>query len=373
VHLLVGTFVSTKFMSIFAFLFGLGAALQYRSIRAAWPGASGGDDGPPSPAPAAADSPAAWATAVYRRRLRFLLAVGVAHGVLLYYGDILAFYALCGLLLSLDLASRPRQLVRHALLWWGAAAVLITLAALLTEAVRYLTEAEPASIPLDSLHRFATYASAGFLAQIGARAADYASVLVSSLLAAVPQVMGLFVLGVLAGRLGWLVRPQRHRRVWRAATWIGLAALPLAAWGAWLNFATMLREPGYPAATGYVVQFFGSALACLYVAAFVRWRDRRPVAACIRWLAPAGRMPLTNYLLQSVAMGFFLSGWGLGWAPELGKAQLAALALAIVAVQLPLSRWWIGRFGGGPMERWWARVTYRPLSSSASTLTQAPR
>ena len=77
------------------------------------------------------------------------------------------------------------------------------------------------------------------------------------------------------------------------------------------------------------------------------------------WLAPAGRLALTNYVAQSVAMGLLLSGWGFGLAASLGRTELALLALAIVAAQLIASRAWLARFGEGPMEALWRRSTYR--------------
>ncbi len=100
VYLLIATFVSTKFLSLFAFLFGYGFALQMKSLRRA----HGERD----------------ARRAYRRRLVFLLAIGVMHGTLLYFGDILTTYALCGFVLLLYAASRPRVLARHASRWlWG--------------------------------------------------------------------------------------------------------------------------------------------------------------------------------------------------------------------------------------------------------------
>ena len=78
----------------------------------------------------------------------------------------------------------------------------------------------------------------------------------------------------------------------------------------------------------------------------------------ILWLAPAGRMPLTNYLLQSVVMGALLSGWGLGWGATLARAELALLGIAIALVQIVLSRLWVAHFGSGPLETLWRRVTY---------------
>jgi uncharacterized protein len=90
----------------------------------------------------------------------------------------------------------------------------------------------------------------------------------------------------------------------------------------------------------------------------VRLQRQPSISRLIAWLAPAGRMPLTNYIAQSVAMGLLLSGWGLGLGASASRAELALLALAIVAVQLVASRAWIGRFGEGPLEAVWRRATY---------------
>lgn len=350
-HLLVGTFVSTKFISIFAFLFGFGAALQFRSMaRRGFP-AQGGRPGETTRVHAA--------KSVYRRRLKFLLAVGIAHGLLLYHGDILAFYALVGFVLVRFLPQRPAAILRATIVCWILAALLMIAAAAFAEAARRWTADDPRMVPPEALRAFEIYVEGSYLEQLPQRFADYASVLTSLAVVSVPHVLGLLLLGVLAARLGWIARPQRHARLWRAATWIGVAAVPIAVFGAWMNFETMAREPGAPSAIGYTLQFFGAALACLYVAAFVRLRDAPPVAAAIRRLAPAGRMPLTNYLLQSLAMGALLSGWGLGLGDAFTRVQLALAALAIVAVQLAASRAWIARFGQGPVEAWWRRVTYR--------------
>lgn len=363
-HLLVGTFVASKFISIFAFLFGLGAALQFRSIRRTL-----------APAAPAAPVPVAAAQAVYRRRLWFLLGVGLAHGFLLYHGDILAFYAVCGFILVYYLPQRPALLVRATVRWWIAAAALVAAATLLSESVRrrVSTGGDPSLVPLEALRAFTTYTGAGYFEQFMTRASDFWSVLESMLIVSIPHIVGLFLLGLLAGRLGWIARPGRHERLWQAATWIGLAALPFAAYGAWLNFETMLRHPGDPGTIGYLLQFFGSAVACFYVALLVRLRSVSPAAAMIRWIAPAGRMPLTNYLAQSVLMGLLLSGWGLGWGAEMNRVELALLAIAIVAVQWTASRWWMKHAGAGPMESLWARATYRAGSGSSSTFNQTPR
>jgi uncharacterized protein len=81
-------------------------------------------------------------------------------------------------------------------------------------------------------------------------------------------------------------------------------------------------------------------------------------------------MPLTNYLLQSIAMGALLSGWGLALAPRLGYAQTAALALAIFFAQVVLSHWWLRHFGQGPLERAWRKWTYSGMAPPAVLRTE---
>lgn len=340
VYLLIATFVSSKFLSIFAFLFGLGFALQWRSLRRRWSGAD--------------------ARALYRRRLWFLLLLGLAHGALLYYGDILATYALVAFLLLLYAESRPAALVASTARWWLGHALLVVAGTVVFEGLRQALppEGDPAQVPDWALERLALYTQGNCVELVGPRVADYLSVLGSTVVLGVPQIMGLFLLGAIAGRLGWLAHPQRHAQVWRAATRIGLAALPFAAAGAWLNFQAFRDSPGDPTSVGVAFQSKGALVACLYVATFVRWQQQPATRRLIAWLAPAGRMPLTNYVVQSVIMGLLLSGCGLGVGAALGRAELALLALLIVAVQVVASRAWIARFGQGPLEALWRQATY---------------
>ena len=89
VWVLTHVFFDTKFMSIFSTLFGAGMALM--AERAASRGAS--------------------ATGVHYRRQFWLLLLGLAHAHLIWYGDILVPYALCGFLLYSLRGLKPRKLV----------------------------------------------------------------------------------------------------------------------------------------------------------------------------------------------------------------------------------------------------------------------
>ena len=103
----------------------------------------------------------------------------------------------------------------------------------------------------------------------------------------------------------------------------------------------------------------GPVLAAGYVAALMlagpfmlRWLGA--------WLAPVGRMALSNYLLQSLIGTWLLQGPGLGWGASLRPAEMLGLVLVIMAGQVLLSRYWLRHFRQGPMEALWRRLARLP-------------
>ncbi|MFM7295021.1 MAG: DUF418 domain-containing protein [Burkholderiales bacterium] len=75
-------------------------------------------------------------------------------------------------------------------------------------------------------------------------------------------------------------------------------------------------------------------------------------------LASIGRMALTNYLLQSLAMSVLLMGYGFGLA-NVGQFNLAIMAVGVFVGQTALSQWYLRNHAQGPMEAMWRRYTYK--------------
>jgi uncharacterized protein len=335
-YFLQATLFEGKFYPIFAFLFGAGMVLQMRNLQRRL----GAD-----------------AAAAMQRRLLVLFALGLAHGLLLYCGDVLSAYAACALVFALLAPARLRALGLFVRRSWALAALSLfvpLLAAIALDGV-----ADPASIPASAVGAHDVYAHAGFLPQLRQRSADEAWQQATSVLTFWPQVVALFGLGALAARLGWLRHPERHGALWRRAWRIGLlAGLPLALLGAYLSVQRARLAPGADPQWDALAVGAGSLLAMAYVAAAVQVRGHPWARATYPWLACVGRLALTNYVLQSLLMAVLLSGWGLGLGATATRAQLAGLALLIFAGQVPLSRWILARFDQGPLEAIWRRCTY---------------
>src|SRR3546814_5275768 len=81
---------------------------------------------------------------------------------------------------------------------------------------------------------------------------------------------------------------------------------------------------------------------------------RRP----LMWLAPMGRMALTNYLMQSLILSLVFHGYALGQYGNIPRAQQMLLSAAILAFQCVFSALWLKAFRFGPMEWLWRCFTY---------------
>src|SRR4030095_9965646 len=78
----------------------------------------------------------------------------------------------------------------------------------------------------------------------------------------------------------------------------------------------------------------------------------------LAWLAPVGRMALSNYLLQTIICVLIFYGYGFGWFARVSASTATLMALAIFLFQILLSALWLKYFSYGPMEWIWRQLTY---------------
>jgi uncharacterized protein len=352
---IVNTFFAGKFNSIFSFLFGLGFTIQL--TRAAERGTA--------------------LTSVYVRRIAILFAIGVAHALLVWDGDVLHMYALLGLLL---LAIRRVS---------DKTVFALLLAAFLLPGARSAYSAitqEPWPIPRESMparyeeetriFQSGTYAEQvdmryrvlkevyGFAAQLRGVLFFYCSLLMTMLF------------GFYVGRHRIIQDlPQHIPWIKRVMVWSLVIGLAAAAGGATIF---MIMEPtGRASMLGFVGGFLFTIqrpLLCLFYVASIALLSLRSE----RWrrafspLAIVGRMPLTNYLMQSLIFTTLLYSWGVGLYGRVGPAACLALTAIIFAVQVIYSRWWMARYRFGPLEWLWRGATYGRFPSMRPERSSAP-
>jgi uncharacterized protein len=349
----VNVFFSGKFNSLFSLLFAIGFTIQLERLEQ-----RAGND-------------ARW---IYVRRLLVLFAIGIAHAIFLWDGDVLHMYALLGIVLMFlrNVSDRAIVVLVALLLLVPAARSLFLLlftgpeltAARLALRQEYFTTAAAAlgsGSYFDAVAHHLWSLRREYFSALGLEAVillGYALFLVTMLI------------GLLAGRHRWLQRAAENPALLRRVQWWALGIG--ITFGIAQAVASRYIEPSVPSVwfivlrTGYSVSRV--ALMIFYVAVIVRLAMH---PRWLRWLTPlaaAGRMPLTNYLLQSALCTAIFYGWGLGYWGEIGAALQLALAFAIFFVlQVPLSLWWFRHFAYGPMEYLWRLASYgrRPSAQLA--------
>jgi uncharacterized protein len=291
---------------------------------------------------------------LYARRLSVLLVVGFAHLFLVWFGDILHTYALAGFGLLLLRRARTEVLVGLGLilsLFSFLAADLYlaghpALDARLAEADRWGRAARWAIWQGGDYGRYVAN-------MVEAVWREYLSAPLFPALTA--TALGRFLLGAAIFRLGWLAEPERARRLARRGLpWLLPVGLILA------GVQPLIEATGWPTSDvqrdviGLIDRTGQLALALAWAAAAV-WLARGGFEQA---LAAVGRMALTNYLMQSLVYLFVLYGFGLGWLKYDGAVLALSLALAVFALQIGFSRWWLARFRFGPAEWVWRTLTY---------------
>jgi uncharacterized protein len=335
---LCAAFAEQKFYPIFAFLFGAGFGLQIGSLIKQ----AGLED----------------ARRLYRRRLAWLLACGVLHAVLLWFGDILSAYALTGFWLLRLAGQRLSQVCESLRFVVIVNAMLLLVMALLAVAAASLPE-ELAEMVGATLRAHAVYTQGSWRELAWARLQDFGAN-VGGFWLFLPRLALFFLLGLLAVRLGWLTKPERHRARWRAILAAALVAgLPLNLWWGKVALDGAVNPYGASASAllaSLAIDLAGPLLGAGYVAAVMLAAPR-----ALAVLAPVGRMALTNYLMQSLICTLLLQGYGLGLGAVLPRAHLLTFSAGVMLFQLALSHWWLRHVGQGPAEALWRRHTYARL------------
>jgi uncharacterized protein len=166
----------------------------------------------------------------------------------------------------------------------------------------------------------------------------------------------LFILGLLGLRQGVFDAPLQHVRLIKAAMAFGLASWALW-WSIWFLEPEHLLLQVICAACTTLGLVRDQWLCLTYIGAMVLLTARWPQwLTRLSFLGTAGRMALTNYMLQIAALDFLASGYGVGLQarPIFNLVGTAALFGALVL----LSRIWLARYRFGPAEWLWRSFTY---------------
>ncbi|MET0251432.1 MAG: DUF418 domain-containing protein [Novosphingobium sp.] len=334
--------VEGKFRGLFSLLFGASMVLLVERTDAA------GEDGP----------------ALQRRRLGWLAAFGLAHYFLLWWGDILFLYAVCGLFALAFIDWPARRLVALALPLYAVGVVWLG-ALTASGAAPWLGGAgSPEQAAATTARRFAREAaveSRAYLAswpdKVTYQVAHHWDGPLLAVATTALETLPLMLLGMALLRCGLLRGEWPPRRTFTCACGgiaVGLAmTVPLALW---------LRNTGYPLPLAIFVGAAAAApgrlaLTLGYAALLVLLARALAGSAGGERITAAGRMAFSNYLGTSLLMAGLFQGWGFGLYGRLSRVELLGVVACGWVVMLVWSRPWLARYRQGPLEAVWRRLT----------------
>lgn len=347
VALAIHILLQGKFYSLFSMLFGMGFAIML--VRADEQGSS--------------------FFARYARRILVLLGIGLLHALYIWSGDILVTYALFGGAMLLFFRRTPAArlpiwagvflAVPSALFWLFALAMSgPDVPPELTESLQLQQESFVASV-----QRADQILALGSFAEVTAQRREDLGFMLSSVAFFGIGILGYFLIGAWFVRSGLILDSVAHLAWFRRVAVLGIGiGLPLCIAGFWLMQGESPLLPTRGMAAASTLTLLGNLSMCLgYLSGIVllvhslRWRSM------LQRLAAAGRMALSNYLLQSLIWTWAFYGYGLGLYAQVPRWAMALGALLFFALQAMLSHWWLKHFRMGPLEWLWRNLTYLQL------------
>jgi uncharacterized protein len=387
VAMLLALFIEGKIYVLFAILFGMSLALQSKRAEDC------GRD----------------FTKLYIRRLIVLILFGISHGLLLYVGDILTFYAIIAFIALLFRKIQPKLLLKIAIaisvcgmLIQGSYAIRNPGAALpsapdwqqLLETHRMESQATTDSndrnpgtgqlaktppFPLISVAKSLTskselelyefmadehriFRSGAWGEMVLHRSVNYFFVLLPLKVVFLGcWVLALFLLGIYFTKRSFFLEAGRRRDVYKTMMFSGFVI------GMILQFAggaaQMAVGKNIMLLPVFLIGIFvgGLGLSLSYAGSFTILCMKKGRSKLVRPVAAVGRMALTNYLGQSVICGLIFYSFGFGLFGQLHLWHAALMTLPIIVFQFVFSTIWLRFFQFGPAEWLWRSLSYWQL------------
>ncbi len=329
-----------KFMAVFSMLFGAGIVLM--SDRCDFKGQA--------------------PTGLHYRRMIWLVFFGLLHAHLLWYGDILYGYGLCGLVVYLFRKLSPQWLIVWSLLLIAFASGLMLAAGASTEywppSELELLVAKLKPPPEMVANEVAVY-QRDWLEQMAKRVPQAFEMETSNFFFwGAWRISGLMLLGMALFKLG-VFNAKCSRRFYMSLIALALiVGIPVIIYGIQYNVATDWEAPGF-FFFGLQFNYWGSIFVSLgWVSAVMLACQVHGLSSLMRPLAAVGRTAFSNYILQTLLCTTIFYGHGFGLFGQVERAGQAAIVIAVWAFQLIVSPLWLNHFKFGPLEWLWRSLVY---------------
>jgi uncharacterized protein len=172
------------------------------------------------------------------------------------------------------------------------------------------------------------------------------------------QTASLFMLGMLIGRKGLFLDWEKNRTFWIGSFCVAVGCfIPLYCLAGALPEMIEREELLTPMNT-IVSSLRNFTFMWVLVAGIVWCWQLLKARKVFLFLAPAGRMSLTNYLMQSIWASVLYFGPGFGLYSKLTITASFGVGILLAAFQILFCHWWLRSHTHGPAEWLWRKATW---------------
>ncbi|MDX1678138.1 DUF418 domain-containing protein [Arsukibacterium sp.] len=296
--------------------------------------------------------------AYLQRRLHWLALFGLVHISFIWFGDILLWYALTGLLV---LNGGYHKLDSPAL--WKKGGVLFTVGLFIPViySLYLLLAGLPPLQPLDPAELLSAQQlwTGPYLAQLRELFSLNVFMLVAFILTLYWLMAALMLFGMALYKSGWFAQGYSL-----STTFIIFLTAAI------ISGSTVLLDhiSGYGYELSIVLpweQISALLMALAFASAMINARRKPEFYRWLQaWLAPCGRMAFTLYLSQSLLMVLLFKVLKPDWFASLDRLALLSIAIATIILQLLFCRWYLKHFSRGPLEWLWRRLSKQPAAAT---------
>ena len=315
--------------------------------------------------------PAKRARQIIVRRYFFLAIFGVIHGVLLFFGDIMFYYGLCGMLLALLLTLSDKLLAIISYVLMGLA--LIASIAFLSWALTSGVDLGAGQAGSAAASEFTTYLDL----------LQYNATTVALSLTGLPSYfifyLPIIVIGFTWARRGVLADVPAHRK--ELIAWAIFGAVIIFGigipWGlAVIGILPVEYATVFMATNSFAGAMTGPALLAMFALALqpiqARVNRGEQPPAWARMPMALGERSMSGYLFQSIAFFIIFYPIAFGFKPESMSTQVS-LALAVWAMSM-FGAWALAKIDKpGPFEWAHRRLAYGPTMQPKLQRAQTTR
>ena len=335
IHSFAFLFADMRFMSMFSILFGAGMMLFVQNIEQK------------------ELKPAKY----HYKRMFLLLGFGLIHAHLIWLGDILVPYAICGCLVFLIRNWSSKALVTLASILFMIP-VIMNLLIYCTLSPIELGEIYGGIWNAESINEIQAYQSS-YLGQMQARSQGAYYLETSQFLSeGLWRYSAMMITGILLFRLEWFKAIKGGAYYLRFGLVFLITGLVISASGLYLSYER-LWDGAWSMTVGHQFTYIASfSMALSYISILVFWSTVGCGRRVQNLLKKVGRMAFTNYIFSSVVCTFIFYGHGLGYFAQFDRVQQWGVVLFVWLLILLLSDWVMKRYKQGPLEFIWRKLTY---------------